>query len=192
MFSQTLHHLVVGLTTGIATLACLCAIAAWVSNYFVGAKNTRAHLDIASYIAAIAALPLLPIAVLSGTMAMSDPASDAMSYNKFLFSGLTTGFLASMVIGRWRFGPGVWNDSRLSLLQAISAIGALASITVLGSIGAKMTLGESTMDVLPFWPKFDDSVVVNEWLSVVLLLLGIVAMVVAFRLGPKIERISAD
>ena len=55
-----------------------------------------------------------------------------------------------------------------------------------------MTLGESTMDVLPFWPKFDDSVVVNEWLSVVLLLLGIVAMVVAFRLGPKIERISAD
>ena len=171
MFSQTLHHLVVGLTTGIATLACLCAIAAWVSNYFVGAKNARAHLDIASYIAAIAALPLLPIAVLSGTMAMSDPASDAMSYNKFLFSGLTTGFLASMVIGRWRFGPGVWNDSRLSLLQAISAIGALASITVLGSIGAKMTLGESTMAVLPFWPKFDDSVVVNEWLSVVLLLL---------------------
>ena len=97
-----------------------------------------------------------------------------------------------MVIGRWRFGPGVWNDSRLALLQAISAIGALASITVLGSIGAKMTLGESTMDVLPFWPKFDDSVVVNEWLSLVLLLLGIVAMVVAFRLGPKTERISAD
>ena len=152
MFSQTLHHLVVGLTTGIATLACLCAIAAWVSNYFVGAKNARTHLDTASYIAAIAALPLLPIAVLSGTMAMSDPASDAMSYNKFLFAGLTTGFLASMVIGRWRFGPGVWNDSRLALLQAISAIGALASITVLGSIGAKMTLGESTMDVLPFWP----------------------------------------
>ena len=192
MFSQTLHHLVVGLTTGIATIACLCAIAAWVSNYFVGAKNTRTHLDTASYIAAIAALPLLPIAVLSGTMAMSDPASDAMSYNKFLFAGLTTGFLASMVIGRWRVGPGVWNDSRLALLQAISAIGALASITVLGSIGAKMTLGESTMDVLPFWQKFDDSVVVNEWLSVVLLLLGIFAMVVAFRLGPKTERISAD
>jgi len=64
MFSQTLHHLVVGLTTGIATLACLCAIAAWVSNYFVGAKDARSHLDTASYIAAIAALPLLPIAVL--------------------------------------------------------------------------------------------------------------------------------
>ena len=189
MFSTTLHHLVVGLTTGIATLACLCAIAAWVSNYFVAAKHIRAHLDTASYIAAIAALPLLPVAVLSGTMAMSDPASDAMSYNKFLFAGLTTGFLASMVIGRWRFGPGVWNDSRLSLLQAISAIGALASITVLGSIGAKMALGESTMDILPLWPEFDDSVVVNEWLSVVLLILGLAAMVVAFMLGPKIEHI---
>ena len=189
MFSTTLHHLVVGLTTGIATLACLCAIAAWVSNYFVGAKHIRSHLDTASYIAAIAAIPLLPIAVLSGTMAMSDPASDAMSYNKFLFAGLTTGFLASMVIGRWRFGPGVWNDSRISLLHAISAIGALASITVLGSIGAKMTLGESTMDILPFWPEFDDSVVVNEWLSVVLLVLGLAAMAVAFMLGPKIEHI---
>ena len=189
MFSQTLHPLVVGLTTGIATLACLCAIAAWVSNYFVGAKNARAHLDTASYIAAIAALPLLPIAVLSGTMAMSDPASDAMSYNKFLFAGLTTGFLASMVIGRWRFGPGVWNDSRLALLQAISAIGALASITVLGSIGAKMTLGESTMDILPFWPAFDDSIVVNQWFSLVLLIIGLVAMVAAFMLGPKVERL---
>ncbi len=189
MFSTTLHHLVVGMTTGIATLACLCAIAAWVSNYFVGAKHIRSHLDTASYIAAIAAIPLLPIAVLSGTMAMSDPASDAMSYNKFLFAGLTTGFLASMVIGRWRFGPGVWNDSRISLLHAISAIGALASITVLGSIGAKMTLGESTMDILPFWPEFDDSVVVNEWLSVVLLILGLAAMAVAFMLGPKIEHI---
>ena len=189
MFSQTLHHLVVGLTTGIATLACLCAIAAWVSNYFVGAKNARAHLDTASYIAAIATLPLLPIAVLSGTMSMSDPASDAMSYNKFLFAGLTTGFLASMVIGRWRFGPGVWNDSRLALLQAISASGALASITVLGSIGAKMTLGESTMDILPFWPAFDDSIVVNEWFSLVLLIIGLVAMVAAFMLGPKVERL---
>ena len=138
MFAQTLHHLVVGLTTGIATLACLCAIAAWLSNYFVGAKNARGHFDAAAYIAGIAALPLLPIAVLSGTAAMSDPASDAMSYNKFLFTGLTTGFLASMVIGRWRFGPGVWNESRLALLQVVSAVGALASITVLGSIGAKM------------------------------------------------------
>ncbi|MED5230866.1 MAG: hypothetical protein VYB30_00655 [Candidatus Thermoplasmatota archaeon] len=192
MFAQTLHHLVVGLTTGVTTLACLCAIAAWVSNYFVGAKNARAHLDTAAYIAAIAALPLLPIAVLSGTMAMSDPANDAMSYNKFLFTGLTTGFLASMVIGRWRFGPGVWNEPKLALLQAISAIGALASITVLGSIGAKMTLGESTMDILPFWPAFDDSVVVNEWISLVLLILGLAAMVAAFMLGPKAERISLD
>ncbi|MEC9393374.1 MAG: hypothetical protein VYA45_01140 [Candidatus Thermoplasmatota archaeon] len=189
MFAQTLHHLVVGLTTGVATLACLCAIAAWSSNYFVGAKNARGHLDTAAYIAGIAALPLLPIAVISGTMAMSDPANDAMSYNKFLFTGLTTGFLASMVIGRWRFGPGVWNEPKLALLQAVSAIGALASITVLGSIGAKMTLGESTMDILPFWPTFDDSVVVNEWLSLVLLILGLAAMVAAFMFGPVVQRL---
>ena len=52
-----------------------------------------------------------------------------------------------------------------------------------------MTLGESTMDILPFWPEFDDSVVVNEWLSVVLLIFGLAAMVAAFRFGPKVNRI---
>ena len=46
------------------------------------------------------------------------------------------------------------------------------------------------MDILPFWPEFDDSVVVNEWLSVVLLILGLAAMVAAFKFGPKVDRLT--
>ncbi len=120
---------------------------------------------------------------------MSSPGADAMSYNKFLFTGLTIGFLISMLLGRWRFGPTVWLDSRLGLLQTVCAAGALASITVLGSIGAKMSLGESTLDILPFWPSFDESIVVNQWFSFAMFALGLGVMVAAFMLGPKTERL---
>ena len=48
---------------------------------------------------------------------------------------------------------------------------------------------EGVLVLLPFWPEFDDSVVVNEWLSVVLLIFGLAAMIAAFRFGPKVNRI---
>lgn len=189
MFSTVFHHLIVGLATGIVTLSCASAIGAWISTYFVGGSKARAYLDRTAYMAGVVAVPMLPLAVLSGTMAMSNPGGDALSYNKFLFTGLTTGFLISMLVGRWRFGPGIWVESRLSILQIICATGALVSITILGSIGAKMSLGESTLDIFPFYPSFEDSIVVNQWLAIVLFLLGLAAMVISFMLGPKVERL---
>ena len=189
MFSTVFHHLIVGLATRIVTLSCASAIGAWISTYFVGGSKARAYLDRTAYMAGVVAVPMLPLAVLSGTMAMSNPGGDALSYNKFLFTGLTTGFLISMLVGRWRFGPGIWVESRLSILQIICATGALASITILGSIGAKMSLGESTLDIFPFYPSFEDSIVVNQWLAIVLFLLGLAAMVISFMLGPKVERL---
>lgn len=189
MFSTVFHHLIVGLATGIVTLSCASAIGAWISTYFVGGSKARAYLDRTAYMAGVVAVPMLPLAVLSGTMAMSNPGGDALSYNKFLFTGLTTGFLISMLVGRWRFGPGIWVESRLSILQIICATGALVSITILGSIGAKMSLGESTLDIFPFYPSFEDSIVVNQWLAIVLFLLGLAATVISFMLGPKVERL---
>ncbi len=189
MFAVTFHHLIVGLATGIATLSCAASLGAWFSTYFVGGSKARAYLDRTAYMAGVVAVPMLPLAVLSGTAAMSAPGADAMSYNKFLFTGLTVGFLVSMLVGRWRFGPGIWVESRLSILQIVCAAGAMVSITILGSIGAKMSLGESTLDIFPFYPSFEDSIVVNQWLALVLLLLGLAAMVISFMLGPKVERL---
>ena len=94
-----------------------------------------------------------------------------------------------MLLGRWRFGPAIWLNSRLGLLQMVCAAGALASITVLGSIGAKMSLGESTLDIFSFWPSFDESIVVNQWFSIAMFALGLGAMVAAFILGPDTERL---
>ena len=190
MFFVTFHHLVVGLVAGIGTLCAVSAIAAYASTYFVGGAKLREHLDRASFIAACACLPLMPIAVLSGTFATGAPGEDAMTYNKFLFSGLTAGFLASMIIGRWRFGPAIWLDSKLGPLQTTCAVGVLGSIFVLGSIGSKITLGESTLDFLPFWPEFATSIAVNQWFGLALFLLSIGCVFSAFKLGPATERLS--
>ncbi len=190
MFSITFHHLIVGLVTGMGTLCSLSGMLAYLSKFFVGGSRYRDYLDKVAYVSAIAVIPCLLLAVLSGTSASPNPGGDAMTYNKFLFSGLTLGFVVSMIIGRWRFGSSVWTDSKLGALQATCAAGMLAGITVLGSIGGKMTLGESTMDILPFWPEFDKSIVVGQWFGLALLILGIASMVISLKMGPKAERLA--
>ena len=190
MYEIALHHLVVGLVTGTSTLACISSIIAWVSTYFSSGDNIRNYFDKAAYVSAIAAIPLMPIAVISGTLSMGDPGGDAMSYNKFLFTGLTTGLLLSLIVGRWRFGPNIWLDKRLGMLQGLCAIGTLICVTILGSIGGKMSLGKSTMDLIPFWPQLNQSIVLNQWFSLIMFLIGIFAMTIAFRLGPEINELS--
>tara|TARA_Y100001970_G_C14257611_1_gene876707 strand:- start:3842 stop:4426 length:585 start_codon:yes stop_codon:yes gene_type:complete len=192
MYAIPFHHLVVGLVTGTSTLACISSIVAWLSTYFSNGDRVRIYFDNAAYVSAIAAIPLMPIAVISGTLSMGNPGGDAMSYNKFLFTGLTTGFLLSLIVGRWRFGPNVWLDKRLGVLQGLCAIGALICVTILGSIGGKMSLGKSTMDLIPFWPQFNQSIVLNQWFSLFMFLLGIFAITITFRLGPEINQLSSS
>jgi membrane-bound ClpP family serine protease len=45
---------------------------------------------------------------------------------------------------------------------------------------------------MPVWLPSDSATVLNPILSAILLLVGIAALVVVFRLGPKAERISLD
>jgi hypothetical protein len=52
--------------------------------------------------------------------------------------------------------------------------------------------GESLFDIMPIWLPADSATVLNPILSAVLLLVGIAALVVVFRLGPETERISPD
>ena len=96
-------------------------------------------------------------------------------------SGIAFGFTASYFFGRMRFGPDVWETPNLAMLQMISAVFSLSSIMILGSIGSKITLGESTLDFLPFWPEFASSIVINQWLSLLLLIVGIISLVISLR-----------
>jgi hypothetical protein len=177
------HHLVVGLVAGSGVMMGICAILVWLSSYISNLESSKITLDRAAYVASIFTMIVIPLAMISGNYSSTN-SGGAIFYNKFLFSGIAFGFSASYFVGRVRFGPEVWNHSSLANLQMISASSALASIIILGSIGSKITLGESTLDIFPFWPDFMNSIVINQWFSILLVIFGFISVVISLRSSP--------
>ena len=180
MFMTALHHLVVGLVAGSGVIMGVCAILTWLSTYITNLESSKTTLDRAAYVASIFTLIVIPLAIISGYYSSTN-SGGAMFYNKFIFSGIVFGFSASYFIGRFRFGPELWRYSSLANLQMFSALFALTSIIILGSIGSKITLGESTLDFLPFWPDFMNSIVINQWFSLILSIFGLISVVISLR-----------
>ena len=183
MFMTALHHLVVGLVAGSGVMMGICAILVWLSSYISNLESSKLTLDRAAYVASIFTMIVIPLAMISGNYSSTN-SGGAIFYNKFLFSGIAFGFSASYFVGRVRFGPEVWNNSSLANLQMISASSALASIIILGSIGSKITLGESTLDIFPFWPDFMNSIVINQWFSILLVIFGFISVLISLRSSP--------
>lgn len=180
MFMIAFHHLVVGLVAGSGVIMGICAILVWLSSYISNLESSKTTLDRAAYVASIFTMVLIPLAIISGNFSSTN-SGGAIFYNKFLFSGIAFGFSASYFVGRVRFGPELWNYSSLANLQMISALFALTSIIILGSIGSKITLGESTLDIFPFWPDFINSIVINQWFSLLLVIFGLISVVISLR-----------
>ena len=180
MFMIAFHHLVVGLVAGSGVIMGICAILVWLSSYISNLESSKATLDRAAYVASIFTMVVIPLAIISGNFSSTN-SGGAIFYNKFLFSGIALGFSASYFVGRVRFGPELWNHSSLANLQMISALFALTSIMILGSIGSKITLGESTLDIFPFWPDFMNSIVINQWFSLLLVIFGLISVVISLR-----------
>jgi len=180
MFMIAFHHLVVGLVAGSGVIMGICAILVWLSSYISNLESSKTTLDRAAYVASIFTMVVIPLAIISGNFSSTN-SGGAIFYNKFLFSGIALGFSASYFVGRVRFGPELWNHSSLANLQMISALFALTSIMILGSIGSKITLGESTLDIFPFWPDFMNSIVINQWFSLLLVIFGLISVVISLR-----------
>ena len=180
MFMTAFHHLVVGLVAGSGVIMGICAILVWFSSYISNLESSKTTLDRAAYVASIFTMVVIPLAIISGNFSSTN-SGGAIFYNKFLFSGIALGFSASYFVGRVRFGPELWNHSSLANLQMISALFALTSIMILGSIGSKITLGESTLDIFPFWPDFMNSIVINQWFSLLLVIFGLISVVISLR-----------
>ena len=180
MFMTAFHHLVVGLVAGSGVIMGICAILVWLSSYISNLETSKTTLDRAAYVASIFTMVVIPLAIISGNFSSTN-SGGAIFYNKFLFSGIALGFSASYFVGRVRFGPELWNHSSLANLQMISALSALTSIMILGSIGSKITLGESTLDIFPFWPDFMNSIVINQWFSLLLVIFGLISVVISLR-----------
>ena len=197
--AATFHAAMAEVVVGSMVLATLCAVGCAIAAIFpniaggrLSSERIMVTMDKASIAGALLGLVFMPIAALSGSFAADNVVNNALLYNKFVYTGLAFGFWASFVIGRVRLGPGVWQHRSLSALQGATAAMALLMTTMASSIGGKLVRGESLFDIMPVWLPSDSATVLNPILSAVLLLVGIAALVVVFRLGPKAERISLD
>ena len=197
--AATFHAAMAEVVVGTMVLATLCAVGCAIAAIFpniaggrLSSERIMVTMDKASIAGALLGLVFMPIAALSGSFAADNVVNNALLYNKFVYTGLAFGFWASFIIGRVRLGPGVWQHRSLSALQGATAVMALLMTTMASSIGGKLVRGESLFDIMPIWLPSDSATVLNPILSAVLLLVGIAALVVVFRLGPKAERISLD
>ena len=197
--AATFHAAMAEVVVGSMVLATLCAVGCAIAAIFpdiaggrLSSERIMVTMDKASIAGALLGLMFMPIAALSGSFAADNVVNNALLYNKFVYTGLAFGFWASFVIGRVRLGPGVWQHRSLSALQGATAAMALLMTTMASSIGGKLVRGESIFDIMPVWLPSDSATVLNPILSAVLLLVGIAALVVVFRLGPETERISPD
>ena len=197
--AATFHAAIAEVVVGAMVLATLCAVGCAIATIFpniaggrLSSERVMVTMDKASIAGALLGLVFMPIAALSGSFAADNVVNNALLYNKFVYTGLAFGFWASLVIGRVRLGPGVWQHRSLSVLQGTTAAMAMLMTTMASSIGGKLVRGESIFDIMPVWLPSDSATVLNPILSAVLLLVGIAALVVVFRLGPETERISPD
>jgi hypothetical protein len=197
--AATFHAAMAEVVVGSMVLATLCAVGCAIAAIFpniaggrLSSERVMVTMDKASIAGALLGLVFMPIAALSGSFAADNVVNNALLYNKFVYTGLAFGFWASFAIGRVRLGPGVWQHRSLSALQGATAAMAMLMTTMASSIGGKLVRGESLFDIMPIWLPSDSATVLNPILSAVLLLVGIAALVVVFRLGPEAERISPD
>ena len=197
--AATFHAAMAEVVVGSMMLATLCAVGCAIATIFpniaggrLSSERVMVTMDKASIAGALLGLVFMPIAALSGSFAADNVVNNALLYNKFVYTGLAFGFWASFVIGRVRLGPGVWQHRSLSALQGATAAMAMLMTTMASSIGGKLVRGESLFDIMPIWLPSDSATVLNPILSAVLLLVGIAALVVVFRFGPRAERILLD
>ena len=197
--AATFHAAMAEVVVGSMVLATLCAVGCAIAAIFpniaggrLSSERIMVTMDKASIAGALLGLVFMPIAALSGSFAADNVVNNALLYNKFVYTGLAFGFWASFVIGRVRLGPGVWQHRSLSALQGATAAMALLMTTMASSIGGKLVRGESLFDIMPVWLPSDSATVLSPILSAALLLVGIAALAVVVKLGPRAERISLD
>ena len=197
--AATFHAAMAEVVVGTMVLATLCAVGCAIAAIFpniaggrLSSERIMITMDKASIAGALLGLVFMPVAALSGSFAADNVVNNALLYNKFVYTGLAFGFWASFVIGRVRLGPGVWQHRSLSALQGATAAMALLMTTMASSIGGKLVRGESLFDIMPVWLPSDSATVLSPILSAALLLVGIAALAVVVKLGPRAERISLD
>ena len=194
--ADTFHTAMAEIVVGTMVLATVCAVGCASIRYIPVSGDKKESLmvtmDKASIAGATMALVFMPIAIMSGNFAAENTVGNALLYNKFVYSGLALGFWAAFVVGRIRMGPGLWEVRPLAMLQSSTGVMAFLMTTMASTIGGKLVMGESMFDILPIWFPSESAVVLPIWASAVLMVVGLAALFVVFRMAPSTERITLD
>ena len=197
--AATFHAAMAEIVVGSMVLASLCALGCASGSIMPNLLGGRLSsdrmmltMDKASIAGACLGLVFIPIAALSGSFAADNTVNNALLYNKFVYTGLATGFWAAFVIGRIRLGPGLWEHRFLSALQGATAAMAILMTTMASSIGGKLVRGESLFDIMPIWLPADSATVLNPIVSIVMIIIGAGSLFAVLKLGPQMERIETD
>lgn len=197
--AATFHTAMAEIVVGSMVLASLCALGCASGSIMPNLLGGRLSsdrmmltMDKASIAGACLGLVFIPIAALSGSFAADNTVNNALLYNKFVYTGLATGFWAAFVIGRIRLGPGLWEHRFLSALQGATAAMAILMTTMASSIGGKLVRGESLFDIMPIWLPADSATVLNPIVSIVMIIIGAGSLFAVLKLGPQTERIETD
>jgi hypothetical protein len=191
----TFHAVAVELTIGafaLATAATLLRMLMVTSPYLERKLGHRvaSGLDGAGLYGAILGLFVIPVTIITGTLAAGD--GNSMTANKMLLSGLFTGLWLGYLHGRITLGPGLWENKALSVLQGVLAFAAFLVLMMLASIGGTLARGETLTDLIPGLPHFESSPDVGMVGSILMFVLGVAALCAVLFVQPKARRLPDE
>ena len=191
----TFHAVSVELTIGalaVATIATILRTLMVLSSSLSVKLGDRvaAGLDGASLYGTILGLAFIPVTIITGTLAADG--GNSLTANKMLLSALCTGLWIGFLHGRITLGPGLWENKPLAILQGVIALTAFHVVIMLSSIGGVLARGETLTDLLPGVPHMDSSPDVGMVGSILMLLLGTVALCAVLFVQPKARRLPDE
>ncbi len=159
---SALHSLTAELHAGFLTLAFACilvtAAASMIKRRGVRCSSDRSerfdkmivYTDAAGYVASIAGVVGLILSAITGMLAWPVDAllDSPLVQNKIMLTVLGTVLWCIVVVTRSKFGIAVYNSPLMSSLFVMITFASYAAISVAGSMGAHLTIGESVLDPL--------------------------------------------
>lgn len=162
-FFVVAHTIAVELVVGSLVFAALCIIFRPIASYFHAraegngrgiiarwAKFTAEITDPAAYAATIFGVFALIVAAITGSLSWPYDAlaANPIIHNKVFFSAVALVTWIWIAIVRWRVGPDLWKDSKLTLAYVGLATFGLVNVALTGAVGGHITGKGSALDAL--------------------------------------------
>jgi hypothetical protein len=167
--AAALHALTAEMHTGALTLATICILVTALCQITVRHKDgmpkslvkiamgLRGYTDAVGLVAALIGAIAICASAYFGMQAWSfdQLANDPITRNKILFTAIILAMWVGIVGMRMALTRQLWTCRPLAFLYTIFALAAFGLTSIVGSMGAHLTKGESSLDPLLKWLGFD-------------------------------------